>query len=246
MSARALRLLCTGDLAFMENVVSYDPDLPSADVGTGNVEIVISDAPGPPSEKLVHLRAGEVTAKAYANLGLDVVTLANNHTMDYGSEGLATTIDALNRQGIRTVGAGENVAAARAPRITTAAGRTIGFLGATCVVPPGSTATGVKPGTWTIRVRSYLETETVTEQPGAASYVHTRAEASDVDGLKLELTSLAEQVDITVLHVHWGVPPPWLAPFQGRLATYQRRFGGGVQGHLDALRPRCGVGGLHR
>ena len=110
----------------MENVISYDPDLPSADVGTGNVEIVISDAPGPPSEKLVHLRAGEVTAKAYANLGLDVVTLANNHTMDYGSEGLATTIDALNRQGIRTVGAGENVAAARAPRITTAAGRTIG------------------------------------------------------------------------------------------------------------------------
>ena len=79
----------------MENVVSYDPDLPSADVGTGNVEIVISDAPGPPSEKLVHLRAGEVTVKAYANLGLDVVTLANNHTMDYGSGAIRLTVSAM-------------------------------------------------------------------------------------------------------------------------------------------------------
>ena len=208
----------------MENVASYDSDLPAADVGTGNVEIVISDTPGPPGEKLVHLLADEVTAESYAGLGLDVVTLANNHTLDYGAQGLATTVATLERHGLRTIGAGDTDAAARAPQIIHARGKTIGFLGVTCVVPPGFTATSSKPGTWAIRVRSYLETETITEQPGAAPYVHTRAEPSDVDRLKLELRSLREQVDITVLHIHWGVPPPWLTQFQGQLASYQRRL----------------------
>ena len=238
MTTTLLRLLCTGDLAFMENDLSYDPKLPAADATTGNVEIVISDTPGLPAEKLVHLRADEATAESYAKLGLDVVTLANNHTLDYGSQGLATTMRALVRQGIDTVGAGENIAAARMPGIKKAGRHTIGFLGVTCVVPPGFTATAAKPGTWAIRVRSYLEAETIGEQPGAAPYVHTRAEAADVDRLKLELRSLRDHVDITVLHVHWGVPPPWLTPFQGRLATYQRR----LIRELDDVRPDVVIG----
>jgi hypothetical protein len=238
MSTTPLRLLCTGDLAFMENVGPYDSNLPISDVGTGNVEIVISDSPGPPSEKLVHLRADEITAESYAKLGLDVVTLANNHTLDYGSGGLATTVASLERQGLRTVGAGEDVAAARAPQMANAHGNTIGFLGVTCVVPPGFAATATNPGTWAIRVRSYLETETINEQPGAAPFVHTRAEASDIDRLKLELRSLAAQVDITVLHIHWGVPPPWMTPFQGRLATYQRHL---IE-DLDDARPDVIIG----
>ena len=233
-----LKLLCMGDLAFVENHTSYDPQFPAADLGTGNVEIVISDTPGPPGEKLVHLLAGETTAEAYSRLGLDVVTLANNHTLDYGPEGLTTTIEALQRSGLQIVGAGANAREARTPVIINSGGLTVGFIGITCVVPPGSAATRVRPGTWAIRIRSYLETETSNEQPGAAPFVHTLAEAADVEQLRAELSALRDQVDISVMHVHWGVPPPWQTPFQGRLATYQRQ----LISDLNETRPDVVIG----
>jgi len=238
VAPQAFQLLCMGDLAFMENVRSYDPALPSARLVTGNVEIVISNDPGPPAEKLVHLLAGNDTAEAYGDLDLDVVTLANNHSVDYGTTGLSGTISALQEQGLQVVGAGENIEAARTPVITGAAGPTVGFVGISCVVPPGFAASTIRPGIWAIRVRSYLESETSNEQPGAAPFVHTIGEKKDIDCLKAELATLREKVDVTVMHVHWGVPPPWQTPFQGPLATYQRQ----LITDLGEVRPNVVIG----
>ncbi|HSQ79387.1 MAG TPA: CapA family protein, partial [Candidatus Bathyarchaeia archaeon] len=54
-----------------------------------------------------HLCAtAETVLPLLARLGVDTVTLANNHIMDYGTSGLAQTLDALRTAGIRTVGAG--------------------------------------------------------------------------------------------------------------------------------------------
>ena len=223
MGGRRLSLLCVGDLAFMDEAETYDPSLPPADVSTGNVEIVLSDRPGFPAEKLVHLLAGEDTASAYARLGLDVVTLANNHTLDYGPAGLASTIEALQAQDVAIVGAGIDAAAARMPIVVEAEGVRFGFLGVSCVAP-GFAATSVKPGVWVVRVRAYAEIEASNEQPGAAPFVHTVAEPGDVEALRGAVRSLREDVDVVVLHIHWGVPPPWQTPFQGALATYQRRL----------------------
>ena len=46
---------------------------------------------------------------------IDVCTLANNHVIDFGRSGLIETLDVLHRAGLRTVGAGRNLAEARAP-----------------------------------------------------------------------------------------------------------------------------------
>ena len=219
-----LRLLCLGDLAFMEDQGGYDPQLPDADVATGNVEIVLADQPGLPADKLVHLLAPEATSAAYAGLRLDVVNLANNHTLDYGPAGVTSTAAALHAAGMQTVGAGSTLEEAVRPCVVEAGGIRVGVLGVTCVVPPGFAASASRPGVWAVRVRSYLESETHGEQPGAAPFVHTVAEDSDVKLLRRALAQLADQADLTVLHIHWGVPPPWQTPFQGPLATYQRRL----------------------
>ena len=63
------------------------------------------------------------------SLGQLCFTLANNHTMDYGETGLTETLDACERLGITTVGAGSDLQAARAPVILEVDGTRIGMLG---------------------------------------------------------------------------------------------------------------------
>jgi len=63
----------------------------------------------------MRFRAPPVAAEALAYLGVDCVTLANNHALDYGSDALADTLEHLEAAGVRWVGAGANEAEARAP-----------------------------------------------------------------------------------------------------------------------------------
>src|SRR5690554_1798176 len=56
-----------------------------------------------------HLQSEAETALPFLKqLGVDVATLANNHILDYGNQGLADTFDALNKANIGYVGAGNN------------------------------------------------------------------------------------------------------------------------------------------
>ena len=71
-------------------------------------------------------------------LGIRVVTLANNHTLDFGRSPLSETLHTLDAAGILRVGAGENLEEASAPRMIEAGGKTIAFLGASRVIPVGS------------------------------------------------------------------------------------------------------------
>jgi poly-gamma-glutamate synthesis protein (capsule biosynthesis protein) len=56
-----------------------------------------------------------VAAERLAELGVDAVTLANNHALDYGADALLDTLSLLEKTGIGAVGAGENEELARAP-----------------------------------------------------------------------------------------------------------------------------------
>lgn len=86
-------------------------------------------------------------AKALQHARFDVVSLANNHSLDYGSEGLQQTIDTLAQFGIRHVGAGENLSAARAPAIVVVGNRIIAFLAYSLTFPQNFWATSKRPGT---------------------------------------------------------------------------------------------------
>ncbi|OGO56573.1 MAG: hypothetical protein A2Z32_00885 [Chloroflexi bacterium RBG_16_69_14] len=64
-----------------------------------------------------------------ANAGIDYVSLANNHILDAGGNGLLQTITNVTKRGIAVSGAGRNLAAARRPAVLEAAGTKVAILG---------------------------------------------------------------------------------------------------------------------
>jgi len=93
--------------------------LAGADAFVLNLECCISDRGTPfrDPHKPFFFRAPPVAAQRLAELGVDAVTLANNHALDYGPVALLDTLHHLEAAGIAAVGAGPDEAAARAPRL---------------------------------------------------------------------------------------------------------------------------------
>jgi poly-gamma-glutamate synthesis protein (capsule biosynthesis protein) len=96
-----------------------------------NLECCISErgsrwhAPGKP----FFFRAPPQAVELLTELGVDCVTLANNHALDYGETALLDTLEQLREGGIAAVGAGEDLARARAPAVLVAAGVRLAVLG---------------------------------------------------------------------------------------------------------------------
>jgi len=86
-----------------------------ADFVIVNLECCVSERGAPAPHRVFHFRAPPVAAAALAHLGVDCVTLANNHALDYGPDALADTLEHLDAAGVRCVGAGANEAEARVP-----------------------------------------------------------------------------------------------------------------------------------
>ena len=66
--------------------------------------------------------------KPLKEIGFDAVTLANNHIMDYGKDGLKSTINVCEREGVQFVGAGENIIKARQPLLLNLNDRKIAII----------------------------------------------------------------------------------------------------------------------
>jgi poly-gamma-glutamate capsule biosynthesis protein CapA/YwtB (metallophosphatase superfamily) len=102
-----------------------------ADLLLANLECCISDRGQrwPDPDKPFFFRAPPVAADRLANLGVGVVTLANNHALDYGREALIDTFAHLSSAGIRWVGAGRDVDEARRPVVLDVGGLRVGVIG---------------------------------------------------------------------------------------------------------------------
>lgn len=102
-----------------------------ADLFVVNLECAISDRgePWPDPAKPFFFRAPPAAATVLHDLGVDCVTLANNHALDFGPVALRDTFEHLTDAGIRWVGAGENERAARAPGVIEHDGVRLGIVG---------------------------------------------------------------------------------------------------------------------
>ena len=89
--------------------------LSSADITLGNLESALGDV-GEPADKSYTFRAPPAAAESLALAGFDVLSLANNHALDYGVEALYQATDLLVGQSIAAIGAGPNENAARRRR----------------------------------------------------------------------------------------------------------------------------------
>jgi poly-gamma-glutamate capsule biosynthesis protein CapA/YwtB (metallophosphatase superfamily) len=119
-----------------------------ADLVVLNLECCISergrpwDAPGKP----FFFRAPPRAVELLVLLGVDCVTLANNHALDYGFDALLDTLEHLADAGVAVVGAGADLEQARRPAVLAAGGLRVAVVGVTDH-PPDFAAGQDRPGT---------------------------------------------------------------------------------------------------
>ena len=192
-----VHLLAVGDLmldrrlgeALQQGDIEYPfaevaETLRAADITVGNLESALGEG-GEPEDKRYPFRAPVEAAAALGLAGLDVLSLANNHAMDYGPETLLTAIELLRAENVAAVGAGANAAAAHAPLIIEQDGLTIAFL--SYVNVPVEASSGFDTAVWTATENS----------PGLAW--------ADPQGIQADLAVLSEDIDVTIVLLHSGI-----------------------------------------
>ena len=107
--------------------------LRAADVAVVNLETPVTER-GTPAAKQFVFRAPASAFLALRSAGVDAVTVANNHGLDYGEPGLADTLTAGRAAGVAVVGGGRDEASAFAPFVATVRGQRIALIGATQVL----------------------------------------------------------------------------------------------------------------
>lgn len=139
-SADSISISAVGDISLARQVVdrmqvdgaaypfALVAPLIDGDIGFGNLEGALTDR-GEPWPKGFTFRTPPRFVSALSAGHIRVVTLANNHIMDYGANGLDDTIAALDAAGIEHVGAGTDAAAASTAVIVTVRGLRVAFLG---------------------------------------------------------------------------------------------------------------------
>jgi poly-gamma-glutamate synthesis protein (capsule biosynthesis protein) len=121
--------------------------LGSADFVAVNLETPVTGR-GQPQPKTYHFATTPGAFTALRDAGVELVTIANNHILDYGQAGLADTLAAAKAAHFPVVGAGINASAAWAPYVTTINGTKIAIVGVSQVAELASSwvATASRPG----------------------------------------------------------------------------------------------------
>jgi len=117
------------------------------DITIANLETPVTTRGTPPENKEFIYKSPPAALPALKKAGIDVVNLANNHSMDQGVEGLLDTFTHLDENEIAYVGAGKDMERAYAPVIIEKNGIRVAFLGFSRVIPEVSWYAGKnKPG----------------------------------------------------------------------------------------------------
>ncbi len=165
-----------GPTAILSRVATQ---LAAADLALGNLEGPLASGGRAARGKDVTLLGNPKAIRALSSAGIDAVSLANNHALDYGVPGLRSTIAALDRARIQHAGAGLSEAAARRPAVLAVRGVRVAFLSYSHIRPAGFVATAGRPGI-------------------AAS----RWRMADV---AKEIRSAKRSNDLVIVAFHWGV-----------------------------------------
>ena len=189
-TARPLKVIAVGDMMLDGTarpvLQANGYDYPFTDVRRlfdgahivfGNLEGPLTTRGTPEQDKTYVFRSPpDKVGQALRNAGFTVVSLANNHTLDYGAEGLVQTIEALDAVGIAHVGAGPNLKDARKPVILETVGARVALLAYSLTLPEHFYAEANKPGT----------------AFGHEAHVRT------------DVAAARAQADIVLVSFHWG------------------------------------------
>jgi poly-gamma-glutamate synthesis protein (capsule biosynthesis protein) len=154
-------------------------EMNGADIMMINEEFPFSTRGTQMQDKQYTFRTDPSRVGILQEMGVDIVSLANNHTLDFGVEAMLDTLQTLKNENIKSVGAGENLEQAKETVYLDVKGKTIAFLGASRVIPVYEwNATDTSPGLFT---------------------------TYDPTTLLEEIRSAKEKSDLAIVYVHWGV-----------------------------------------
>jgi poly-gamma-glutamate synthesis protein (capsule biosynthesis protein) len=175
------------------------PVLRRADLVVAGLECAVTTHPVPWTRypKVFHFKAPPRATAVLQAAGIRLVSLANNHTLDFEVEGLLETLDHLDAAGIAHAGAGRNLAHAQRPAVLEAGGLRVGMIAFTDNEPPWL-AGADRPGTNYIEIRPDGTTLRRVEERAAQAH--------------------AEGAQFVILSLHWGPnmrlrPPPHFREF---------------------------------
>jgi poly-gamma-glutamate capsule biosynthesis protein CapA/YwtB (metallophosphatase superfamily) len=160
--------------------------LAEADITLVNLESTLARL-GPPTQGIESFAADPRARRGLRLAGVDVVSLANNHSGDFGPASLLRTIDLLRAGGFTVVGAGADRAVAERPAVVRRNGVSVGFVGFNAIgeTPPAGPD---QPGANALAM------------PPRTGPLDTRRLAR----LTRQVADLSERVDVVVVVPHWG------------------------------------------
>ena len=150
-----------------------------ADLFILNEEFPFSLRGEPMADKQFTFRTDPKYVQIFKELGTDIVTLANNHALDYGRDAFCDTLETLDKAGIKRIGGGYNIAEAAAPAVYTVNGLSLAIFGATRVSPSAGWYAG-------------------TEQAGLL-------QTYDPSRLNAAIREAKQSYDYVIVFVHWGI-----------------------------------------
>jgi poly-gamma-glutamate synthesis protein (capsule biosynthesis protein) len=160
------------------------PVLAAADVAVVNLETAVTDGGEKVQPKMYNFRAPPVALDALKAAGVDAVTVANNHGLDFGLQGLTDTIAAGAEHQLPVLGIGNNADQAFTPYRVDVRGQRISVFGVTDVIDSPYEM-------------SWAATDT---GPGLAS-----SKFEGLDRLVATIRQWRVESDTIVVFLHWGI-----------------------------------------
>lgn len=210
LTERELRLALVGDVILdrddPENAFDHVRKVfQSVDGAIANCEGVYSDNASYPPPAIHQMVCAPSNARGLASAGFKAVSVANNHIVDGGHEGLRDTIKTIRELGIVTAGAGCNIDEAREAAIFDVEGVKVGLLSYTSVLPKGYEARAKIPGVAPLRVDTFYEApEPNMWMPGYAPRIRTIHWPQDLQAMENDIKRVRANVDFLVVSVHQG------------------------------------------
>jgi poly-gamma-glutamate synthesis protein (capsule biosynthesis protein) len=184
------------DYAFSD--LSLAKLIKDADISFANLEYPITKKGKPNKDKKFVFKGSVKSFKAIKNAGFDMLSLANNHIMDYGEKGLVSTLQACRKYGMTCTGADENLSQACSAGVIKRRDVRVALLSYSMTFPKEYWATDETPGT------AYGDKLTVVEDIALARQIADIVMASFHWGAELMTEPKPYQIEMAHLAIESG------------------------------------------
>lgn len=176
------------------------------EVMLGNLEIPLCDTGVATPKANGHLRQDPKHIDTIVRAGITGVTVANNHSMNYGAEGLLQMLGILDSAGVAHAGGGQSIVEAHSAAVIKSGSMNVALLSYTSVFARKIFESGVdRPGLSTVRVDTLYEMQARHfEVPGMPPLIHTVPSEDDLQRVREDISEARSLADVVVVGWHWG------------------------------------------